>query len=51
MDAGVQMGPVISKESKQRVESLIAAGVAEGAKPIVDGRDAKIAEWRESEIS
>jgi malonate-semialdehyde dehydrogenase (acetylating) / methylmalonate-semialdehyde dehydrogenase len=40
----VQMGPVISKESKQRVESLIAAGVSEGAKPIVDGRDAKIAD-------
>jgi malonate-semialdehyde dehydrogenase (acetylating)/methylmalonate-semialdehyde dehydrogenase len=36
------MGPVISKESRQRVESLIAAGVAEGAKPIVDGRNAKI---------
>ena len=36
------MGPVISKESKQRVESLIAAGVAEGAKPIVDGRNPKI---------
>ena len=42
LGAGVQMGPVISKESKQRVESLIAAGVAEGAKPIVDGRNAKI---------
>jgi malonate-semialdehyde dehydrogenase (acetylating) / methylmalonate-semialdehyde dehydrogenase len=40
--ADVQMGPVISKESKQRVESLIAAGVAEGAKPIVDGRNPKI---------
>lgn len=38
----VQMGPVISKESKQRVESLIAAGVSEGAKPVVDGRNAKI---------
>src|SRR6202048_1870293 len=42
LDTGVQMGPVISRESKQRVESLIAAGVAEGAKPIVDGRNAKI---------
>jgi malonate-semialdehyde dehydrogenase (acetylating)/methylmalonate-semialdehyde dehydrogenase len=42
LSADVQMGPVISKESKQRVESLIAAGVAEGAKPIVDGRNAKI---------
>ncbi len=38
-----QMGPVISSESKKRVESLIATGVAEGAKPIVDGRNAKIA--------
>jgi malonate-semialdehyde dehydrogenase (acetylating)/methylmalonate-semialdehyde dehydrogenase len=37
-----QMGPVISVESKQRVESLIAAGIAEGAKPVVDGRNAKI---------
>ncbi|HEY5070108.1 MAG TPA: aldehyde dehydrogenase family protein, partial [Candidatus Acidoferrum sp.] len=43
LGADVQMGPVISKESKQRVESLIAAGVAEGAKPIVDGRNTKIA--------
>jgi len=42
LSADVQMGPVISRESKQRVESLIAAGVAEGAKPIVDGRNAKI---------
>lgn len=42
LGADTQMGPVISKESKQRVESLIAAGVAEGAKPIVDGRNAKI---------
>jgi malonate-semialdehyde dehydrogenase (acetylating)/methylmalonate-semialdehyde dehydrogenase len=42
LGADVQMGPVISKESKQRVESLIAAGVAEGAKPIVDGRNTKI---------
>src|ERR1700730_14600894 len=39
LSADVQMGPVISKESKKRVESLIAAGVAEGAKPIVDGRN------------
>jgi malonate-semialdehyde dehydrogenase (acetylating) / methylmalonate-semialdehyde dehydrogenase len=43
LGADVQMGPVISKESKQRIESLIAAGIAEGAKPVVDGRNAKIA--------
>jgi malonate-semialdehyde dehydrogenase (acetylating) / methylmalonate-semialdehyde dehydrogenase len=43
LGSDVQMGPVISKKSKQRVELLIAAGVAEGAKPIVDGRNTKIA--------
>ncbi len=43
LDAGVQMGPVITRESKQRIESLIATGVRDGAKPIVDGRNLKIA--------
>jgi len=42
LDAGVQMGPVISRDSKQRIESLIATGVSDGAKPIVDGRNTKI---------
>src|SRR6266550_3456111 len=42
LDAGIQMGPVITKESKQRIESLISAGVREGAKPIVDGRNTEI---------
>jgi malonate-semialdehyde dehydrogenase (acetylating) / methylmalonate-semialdehyde dehydrogenase len=42
LGADVEMGPVISRESKQRVESLISAGVAEGANAIVDGRNAKI---------
>jgi len=27
LDAGVQMGPVITRESKQRIESLVSAGV------------------------
>src|SRR5207248_7014990 len=36
LDVGIQMGPVITKESKQRIESLISAGVGEGAQPIVD---------------
>ena len=39
----MQMGPVISGDSKQRIESLIAAGEAEGAKAILDGRNTKIA--------
>ncbi|HEY7447513.1 MAG TPA: CoA-acylating methylmalonate-semialdehyde dehydrogenase, partial [Vicinamibacterales bacterium] len=42
LDSGVEMGPVISAESRQRIEGLIAQGVAAGARPIVDGRAAKI---------
>jgi len=42
LDTGVQMGPVISRASKQRIESLIATGVSDGAKPIVDGRNPKV---------
>ena len=45
LDAGVQMGPVISKESKSRIESLISAGVGEGAKPLLDGRNTKIPKY------
>ncbi len=40
---GVQMGPVITPASRQRIESLIAKGASEGAKPALDGRGAKIA--------
>src|ERR1700757_1667978 len=43
LDSGVQMGPVISRESKARIESLISAAVGEGAKAITDGRGTKIA--------
>jgi malonate-semialdehyde dehydrogenase (acetylating)/methylmalonate-semialdehyde dehydrogenase len=45
LDAGVQMGPVITKESKQRIESLIGTGVGEGAKAILDGRNSKIPKY------
>jgi malonate-semialdehyde dehydrogenase (acetylating)/methylmalonate-semialdehyde dehydrogenase len=38
LDSGVEMGPVISAESRARVEALIAQGLAEGARPLVDGR-------------
>jgi malonate-semialdehyde dehydrogenase (acetylating)/methylmalonate-semialdehyde dehydrogenase len=36
------MGPVISAESRARIEGLISKGVAEGARPIVDGRNATV---------
>ncbi len=42
LDEGVQTGPVISAESKARIEGLIEAGVKEGAKLLVDGRNARI---------
>jgi malonate-semialdehyde dehydrogenase (acetylating)/methylmalonate-semialdehyde dehydrogenase len=38
-EPGVEMGPVITAESRARIESLIARGVADGAKPVVDGRN------------
>jgi malonate-semialdehyde dehydrogenase (acetylating)/methylmalonate-semialdehyde dehydrogenase len=42
MDKNTDMGPVISAESKTRIEGLIAQGVAAGAKPLVDGRNARV---------
>src|SRR5262252_5585276 len=45
LDTDVQMGPVISKESKRRIETLINAGVGEGAKPILDGRGTRIPKY------
>ncbi len=42
LDPEVEMGPVITAESKQRIESLIGKGVSEGARALVDGRNASI---------
>jgi malonate-semialdehyde dehydrogenase (acetylating)/methylmalonate-semialdehyde dehydrogenase len=38
LDAGVQMGPVITAQSKARILDCIGKGVAQGAKAVVDGR-------------
>jgi malonate-semialdehyde dehydrogenase (acetylating)/methylmalonate-semialdehyde dehydrogenase len=38
LDAEVEMGPVISRAAKDRIESYIALGIEEGAKAVVDGR-------------
>jgi malonate-semialdehyde dehydrogenase (acetylating)/methylmalonate-semialdehyde dehydrogenase len=40
LEAGTEMGPVISAESQARIETLIAQGISGGAKPLVDGRKA-----------
>ena len=38
LDEGVQMGPVITAQSKARIEGLIQKGADEGATVLVDGR-------------
>jgi malonate-semialdehyde dehydrogenase (acetylating)/methylmalonate-semialdehyde dehydrogenase len=42
LDAGVQMGPVITPQSKTRVLESIDLGVKDGAKVLLDGRPAEI---------
>lgn len=42
LDENVEMGPVISKANKQRIERIIDEGVNEGAEIIVNGRNCKI---------
>ena len=36
------MGPVVTKEAKERILGLINKGVEEGANLVVDGRDFKL---------
>jgi malonate-semialdehyde dehydrogenase (acetylating)/methylmalonate-semialdehyde dehydrogenase len=45
LDSGVQMGPVISEESKQRIESLIDTGARQGGKVVLDGRRASVPKY------
>jgi len=42
VDKDVQMGPIITPQSKARIESLIDRGTHEGAKLLLDGRHAKV---------
>jgi malonate-semialdehyde dehydrogenase (acetylating)/methylmalonate-semialdehyde dehydrogenase len=42
LDEGTQMGPVITRQSKARIEGLIAKGASQGAAVLLDGRNAKI---------
>lgn len=39
LNSGIDMGPVISNESKTRIEGLIDKGVSEGASVLLDGRN------------
>jgi malonate-semialdehyde dehydrogenase (acetylating)/methylmalonate-semialdehyde dehydrogenase len=47
MDADVQMGPVITSRSKDRIEGLIETAIQEGAQAIVDGRGKKISGYED----
>ena len=38
LEDGIEMGPVITPESRKRIEGLIQAGTDEGAQLLVDGR-------------
>lgn len=42
LDEKVQMGPVITTESKNRVESLIQQGINEGGRVLLDGRSVRV---------
>src|SRR6266436_5956402 len=45
LDEGVQMGPVITRQSKERIESLIGVGEKQGARVLVDGRNTKVPKY------
>jgi malonate-semialdehyde dehydrogenase (acetylating) / methylmalonate-semialdehyde dehydrogenase len=42
MDAGVEMGPVVTRQALERISSYIDAGVREGAQLVTDGRGLKV---------
>jgi malonate-semialdehyde dehydrogenase (acetylating)/methylmalonate-semialdehyde dehydrogenase len=47
LNNGVEMGPVISAESKTRIETLIAKTEQEGARVLVDGRGGTVPGYEE----
>lgn len=42
LDTGIQMGPVITRESKSRIESLISLGEKQAERVLLDGRNANV---------
>ncbi|MGM9513217.1 CoA-acylating methylmalonate-semialdehyde dehydrogenase [Roseateles sp. DB2] len=43
MDPAAEMGPIVTREARERIENYIAQGVAEGAQLVVDGRGHQVA--------
>jgi malonate-semialdehyde dehydrogenase (acetylating)/methylmalonate-semialdehyde dehydrogenase len=42
MDPVAEMGPIVTQQARERIEGYIAAGVAEGATLVVDGRGCRV---------
>ncbi len=42
LDQGIEMGPVINADSRERIHGLVAQGVSEGANLLVDGREKEV---------
>jgi malonate-semialdehyde dehydrogenase (acetylating) / methylmalonate-semialdehyde dehydrogenase len=42
LDEGVQMGPVITQQSKERIEDIISDGEMQGIRVLVDGRNKRV---------
>jgi malonate-semialdehyde dehydrogenase (acetylating)/methylmalonate-semialdehyde dehydrogenase len=45
LENGVQMGPLVTEKARKRVSDYVATGVAEGAKPVSDGRTLQVLEY------
>jgi malonate-semialdehyde dehydrogenase (acetylating)/methylmalonate-semialdehyde dehydrogenase len=46
LDEGVEMGPVITAQSRERIAGLIDTGVKEGGRVLVDGRSATVSDYK-----
>jgi malonate-semialdehyde dehydrogenase (acetylating) / methylmalonate-semialdehyde dehydrogenase len=42
MELDAEMGPIVTREARDRIEGYIATGVAEGAQLVVDGRGLRV---------
>lgn len=47
LDEDMEMGPVISPQSKSRIESIVDDGLSDGAEILVDGRNPKDKEYQD----
>jgi malonate-semialdehyde dehydrogenase (acetylating)/methylmalonate-semialdehyde dehydrogenase len=47
LEEGIEMGPVITPQSKERITGLIQKGVDEGANLLLDGREASVDGYQE----